>query len=121
MKSDIFAMAVVPHGLCQACLACASLPAGLPALFGLVALAAGKHPFPSRTRPLRLHAVMILRPGAWESNAPPILCLAGLHCARAQGRPAFFVRAVNVPACEAGTQVGLGRAGCACARLGGAL
>ena len=40
--------------------------------FGLVALAAGKHPFPSRTRPLRLHAVMILRPGARESNASPI-------------------------------------------------
>ena len=43
--------------------------------FGLVALAAGKHPFPSRTRPLRLHAVMILRPGARESNASPILIL----------------------------------------------
>ena len=40
-----------------------------------MALAAGKHPFPSRTRPLRLHAVMILRPGARESNASPILIL----------------------------------------------
>ena len=48
-------------------------PPGFRFSFGLVALAAGKHPFPSRTRPLRLHAVMILRPGAWESNAPPIL------------------------------------------------
>ena len=50
---------------------CMALP------FGLVALAAGKHPFPSRTRPLRLHAVMILRPGARESNASPILISSG--------------------------------------------
>ena len=53
----------------------ASSSAAWPSPFGLVALAAGKHPFPSRTRPLRLHAVMILRPGARESNASPILIL----------------------------------------------
>ena len=58
---------------------CMALP------FGLVALAAGKHPFPSRTRPLRLHAVMILRPGARESNASPILILQAPGFRRSQG------------------------------------
>ncbi len=39
--------------------------------FWLVALAGLRHPFPSRTRPLRAPAAMILRPGARESSAPP--------------------------------------------------
>ena len=72
----------------------ASLEAGLPAPFGLVALAAGKHPFPSRTRPLRLHAVMILRPGAWESNAPPILILTASPAFSA-GEAVFFLRGLK--------------------------
>ena len=37
----------------------------------LVAIAGQRHPFPSRTRPLRARAAMILRPGARESSAPP--------------------------------------------------
>ena len=36
-----------------------------------VALAGLSHPFPSRTRTLRAPAAMVLRPGAWESSAPP--------------------------------------------------
>ena len=59
------------------CGSMASSSVAWPSPFGLVALAAGKHPFPSRTRPLRLHAVMILRPGARESNASPILISSG--------------------------------------------
>ena len=37
-----------------------------------VALAGLSHPFPSRTRTLRAPAAMVLRPGAWESSAPPV-------------------------------------------------
>ena len=37
----------------------------------LATLAGLKHPFPSRTRPLRARAAMILRPGARESSASP--------------------------------------------------
>ncbi len=83
--------------------------------FGLVALAAGKHPFPSRTRPLRLHAVMILRPGAWESNAPPILLFSQPALRDAQGRLAFFcARPRAVLSGRPQAQVG-----CACLSRGG--
>ena len=51
--------------------ACWPLYHGMPFLFWLVALAGLKHPFPSRTRPLRAPAAMILRPRARESSAPP--------------------------------------------------
>ena len=40
--------------------------------FWPVALAGLSHPFPSRTRTLRAPAAMVLRPGAWESSAPPV-------------------------------------------------
>ena len=39
--------------------------------FWLVAPAGRQHPFPSRTRPLRAPAAMILRSRARESSAPP--------------------------------------------------
>ena len=41
-------------------------------IFWPVALAGLSHPFPSRTRTLRAPAAMVLRPGAWESSAPPV-------------------------------------------------
>ena len=41
-------------------------------IFRPVALAGLSHPFPSRTRTLRAPAAMVLRPGAWESSAPPV-------------------------------------------------
>ena len=44
----------------------------LPILLWPVALAGLSHPFPSRTRTLRAPAAMVLRPGAWESSAPPV-------------------------------------------------
>ena len=58
----------------------APLLRGLPLLFFRlpaadfwpVALAGLSHPFPSRTRTLRAPAAMVLRPGAWESSAPPV-------------------------------------------------
>ena len=36
-----------------------------------VTMARGKHPFPSRTRPLRLSAAMVLRRRPWESSTLP--------------------------------------------------
>ena len=38
---------------------------------GLVAIARGKHPIPSRTRPLSPVAPMVLRLKTWESRSPP--------------------------------------------------
>ena len=38
---------------------------------GLVAIARGKHPIPSRTRPLSPAAPMVLRLKTWESRSPP--------------------------------------------------
>ena len=38
---------------------------------GLVATARGKHPIPSRTRPLSPVAPMVLRLKTWESRSPP--------------------------------------------------
>ena len=38
---------------------------------GLVATARGKHPVPSRTRPLSPAAPMVLRPKTRESRSPP--------------------------------------------------
>ncbi len=40
---------------------------------GLVVLARGKHPIPSRTRPLRPAAPMVLWPKPWESRSSPNL------------------------------------------------
>ena len=76
----------------------ASSSVAWPSPFGLVALAAGKHPFPSRTRPLRLHAVMILRPGARESNASPILILQ-IPCPLSRAGD-FFVSLESLEALE---------------------
>ena len=56
----------------------------------LVALAGQKHPFPSRTRPLRARAAMILRPGARESSAPPTSISNPCTARAAQGF--FFAR-----------------------------
>ena len=54
----------------------------------LAALAGLKHPFPSRTRPLRAHAAMILRPGARESSALPTSLSTAPRGHKARG--AFF-------------------------------
>ena len=43
---------------------------GIPSL-GLVVTARGKHPIPSRTRPLSSVAPMVLRLKTWESRSPP--------------------------------------------------
>ena len=43
---------------------------------GLVATARGKHPVPSRTRPLSPVAPMVLRLKTWESRSPPGLQLS---------------------------------------------
>ena len=53
--------------------------------FWLVALAGLRHPFPSRTRPLRAPAAMILRPGARESSAPPASIVAPCTAMRGAG------------------------------------
>ena len=56
----------------------------------LVASAGLRHPFPSRTRPLRAPAAMILRPGARESSAPQAIPPRGAHARHARAPPAFF-------------------------------
>ena len=38
---------------------------------GLVVIARGLHPIPSRTRPLNPSAPMVLCPKAWKSRTPP--------------------------------------------------
>ncbi len=58
--------------------------------FWLVALAGLRHPFPSRTRPLRAPAAMILRPGARESSAPPTSI--SNPCTASRGAGIFFAR-----------------------------
>lgn len=54
-----------------------------------VALAGLSHPFPSRTRTLRAPAAMVLRPGAWESSAPPAFLTRPPASSRGWG-PFFF-------------------------------
>ena len=56
--------------------------------FWPVALAGLSHPFPSRTRTLRAPAAMVLRPGAWESSAPPVF-LTGPRPRLGRGRGPF--------------------------------
>ncbi len=74
-----------------------------------VALAGLSHPFPSRTRTLRAPAAMVLRPGAWESSAPPVFfskapCLVqdeagGLFLFRAGRRPRVSMPRVSCLVC----------------------
>jgi hypothetical protein len=59
---------------------------GTGGLQGLVATARGKHPVPSRTRPLSPAAPMVLRPKTRESRSPPDLS----RSPRAPCRPGSF-------------------------------
>ena len=76
-------------------------------IFRPVALAGRSHPFPSRTRTLRAPAAMVLRPGAWESSAPPVFFSRPPASRRGWG-PFLWLRAgrgpcVSMPRAQCGT------------------
>src|SRR5690625_4318285 len=55
---------------------------------GLVVTARGKHPVPSRTRPLSPAAPMVLRLKTWESRSPPDPMTFSLFIPRKGQKPA---------------------------------
>ena len=76
-------------------------------IFWPVALAGLSHPFPSRTRTLRAPAAMVLRPGAWESSAPPVFFSRPPASRRGWG-PFLWLRSgrgpcVSMPRAQCGT------------------